>query len=172
MGELQKQFKRLKQANNAVIKKMSREIGKTIAKEYVSAIEKFYNDYTPIYYQRGYNLYKANSAIYNGSYKKISQSHYIAGITADSDYIGANTYNQDTDLVFDITYNKGIHGTNRNFFMQRGWEIQSNIKSIPKNMIPPPHKIVQKKYRELVKKDYLSNMYNTYMENWLSKNGN
>lgn len=168
MGELTEAYNKLKKINNSVVRKMTRDISKELNKTYVYAIEKFYSDYDPYIYQRGYNLFRAYSGMYsNKLIQRLGDGHYSGGIIVDSKYLGNNPYSRSENIVLNLTFGKGIHGVNRNYFINAGWTLNGN--HVPKNTVPSPQKVMNQKYKELTKRKALNKMYNEYMNNALSK---
>lgn len=95
--------------------KAAYDISFEIENNYETCIDAFYCSYTPIFYDRGYNLYNASSASNNISNEIICEVNhntawFQAGIRVSSSRIG-DPYNDPADYVFERSYYYGIHGT-------------------------------------------------------------
>lgn len=105
----------LKKMFNDAVKELSEEVLFQIESAYESNIDRFYNDYNPLYYNRTYSTYLASSGYSNlFSPQNINpiEGGFMVGIGIDSNNISGNPYRADTDWVFNRTYMKGIHGIN------------------------------------------------------------
>lgn len=101
---------------NDAVEDMAHEVLWEIEHIYESAIDRFYADYNPLYYNRTGATFVASSGYYNlFSPQNImgGNGNWTAGITVNSQFIPSGTYRADTDWVFSRTFNKGIHGINR-----------------------------------------------------------
>lgn len=95
------------------VEEMAQEVLFRIENIYETAIDRFYADYNPLYYNRTYSTYLASSGYDNlFSPQNIhgSGNQWTAGITVGPANIPGKPYRADTDWVFDRTFNKGIHG--------------------------------------------------------------
>lgn len=97
------------------VKELAEEVLFQIEAEYESNIDRFYNDYNPLYYDRTYSTYSGSSGGYSlyspENFKSIGDG-YMVGINIDSSNIPGSPYRADKDWVFKRTYLKGIHGIN------------------------------------------------------------
>lgn len=112
----------IKKRLDAAIQVVGEEIGRDIQIAYDRAIESFYNDYSPVWYDRTYSTYLASSYVGGGKpyYKKTGNMSCEAGITVDSSFMGepynvgnhgwAKNGKATASFIFDRTFNKGIHG--------------------------------------------------------------
>jgi hypothetical protein len=113
-------IKKIEKIFDDAIEETGQEILWEIENIYETAIDKFYGDYTPLYYNRTFSTYLASSG-YDTLYSPINLyqqgDSYIAGIFVSSGNIQGNPYRASKDWVFDRTFIKGIHGIKAgNFF--------------------------------------------------------
>lgn len=113
----------LKEMFDDAVEDMAREVLWQIESFYESAIERFYDDYDPLYYDRtGMSMY-GSSGYPQGNELFSPQNIYkngdmwTAGITIDPSYIPGNPYRANKGWVFERTFWKGIHGINT----KQGW---------------------------------------------------
>jgi len=111
-----------KDAVNLTFQMMSSSIYKYLAQLYVSAINYFYADYTPINYERTYQTQFRNFNIENsgkqgggqGPVRKFFSNaggSIVTGIDVSSQYYtDPQPYKDSTDYVFKRTIEEGIHG--------------------------------------------------------------
>lgn len=100
---------------NDAIKEFAEEVLFQIESEYESNIDRFYNDYNPLYYDRTYSTYMGSSggySLYSPQNFSPIEGGYSVGINVDSSNIVGNPYRANKDWVFRRTYIKGIHGIN------------------------------------------------------------
>ena len=102
---------------NDAVKEMAYEALYEIENMYETAIEKFYDDYTPIYYNRtGYTMYASsgypqfNNLFDPHNISEQGSNMWNARITIDSSYIPGNPYRADKHWVYKRTFLRGIHG--------------------------------------------------------------
>lgn len=108
-------MKDLKPRFDKALKSTAEEVSFEIEKTYEDCIQSFYEDYEPMYYRRTLSTYLASSN-YNDIFKidEIGNSAFRAGITVDAHNIHGDPYRADKEWVFNRTFEKGIHGRNRN----------------------------------------------------------
>lgn len=99
----------------AKIAEAAYDISSEIEGQYESCIDAFYRSYTPMIYDRNYNLYNASSGSKDTSTEiEIGTSNNImwfqAGIRVQSSRLG-EPYKDPADYVFHRSYYYGIHGT-------------------------------------------------------------
>lgn len=150
-------FKKITKIYNNAMKKMAQKITNNLEKKYKFAINEFYKDYDPWYYDRGYNLYKGFKRVSKRGYLK-SDNGYMSGITVSDAYIGNNPYHQDREYVYMRSFSKGIHGINRNDAIGRGWE-RLREKHIPINTNPSPQTLVERQYKQIIKKKNMDELF-------------
>lgn len=167
-------MRKLQAVMNRSIRKMADEISNTMEKKYKFAIEKFYNDYDPWMYERGYNLYRG--------YKKVKEKNengWTCGINVNAEYLGSNPYHQGLEYVFDRSFYLGIHGVDKNDMINRRDNVDqikafsrelaglkplyANMSRIPGKMKPPPKEILDKEFKQLTKKKNMDEMFNKYI---------
>ena len=103
----------LKKLFDDSVKEMAQEVFFRIQGLYESAIQQFYNDYDPLYYQRTDSTWYGSSGTddYYSSRNIAKRGDiYYTGIHVGPSFIKGNPYRADKDWVFWRTYNKGIHG--------------------------------------------------------------
>ena len=105
----------VKRIFNEAVEEMAHEVLWRIENIYETAIDRFYADYNPLYYNRTFSTYLGSSG-YEDTFspqniKKIGDA-WESGITISDVNIPGKPYRADTEWVFDRTFNKGIHGIN------------------------------------------------------------
>ena len=102
---------------NEAVQEFTHEVLWTIENMYETAIEAFYNDYTPLYYQRTgstwYGSSGAETLFSSQNIKRVGENIWDVGIEVDPSFIPGEPYRANTDWVFARTFNKGIHGIYR-----------------------------------------------------------
>lgn len=88
------------------------EIGTQIEIEYERAIEAFYDDYEPSWYERTYTTYSGSTGFESIS-KTVEKNDtgYLVGIDVGARFIKNDPYFDGAEWVFPRTFKKGIHGT-------------------------------------------------------------
>ena len=98
-----------------------------LGEAYGKAIDRFYHNYTPHYYDRTYSTYMASDlsdmwgwntggtgfigeSQYFKNVRQLSKNRYYVALNVDYRNIGPNPYNEPLDYVFERTYVEGIHG--------------------------------------------------------------
>lgn len=104
----------IKKRVNSVIDDIAYDLVEAIQVNYDKAIDLFYNDYDPWYYDRTYSTYMASdgeNGVSNLFNIKSTDAGFeiTAGITVDSSRLG-RPYKDPTDYVFKRTWQWGIHG--------------------------------------------------------------
>lgn len=154
---------------NIALKELAEEITYQIENSYETVIDKFYEDYSPRYYDRTYSTY-IGSDHYDDmfNFQQLGDT-YLAGINVSSSNIPGSPYRADTDWVFDRTFYGGIHGINRtdkirmNKTRGRGYEKDLiNITTI-KNMHPAPKVLMDKEFKRITKKSNMDKLFNQAM---------
>ncbi|MBR2246618.1 MAG: hypothetical protein IJ880_06295 [Bacilli bacterium] len=148
------------------------------------------NNGEPWYYNRTHSTYLASNGHkdpFSPTNVRHLGDTIMAGIEVDSSNIPGHPYRADTGWVFDRTFYKGIHGISRQDVRSRNEIIRQRyrnairtkkllsskhktlqiditmkglIKRVPKNMTPPPKRIMDKEFKNLTKKRNLDNMFN------------
>ena len=156
---LKDQIKRKNEAMREIAEKVARQI----EDGYKSAIDAFYKDYEPEYYDRTYETYRGSSG-YDNLYGGIQQfgDLFYTGINVSSSNIPGNPYRAYKGWVFDRTFYHGIHGLNRNDIIRmnknyKKGDVRVQMRA-PKNMTPPPEKLMDKEFK-LLKKQLKDNKY-------------
>ena len=116
----------MKRACNIASSRLADYVYENINKKYVETINKFYEDYDPIYYDRRYNLYRGYSGFYNKIKKRLSDGTYLTGIEVGAEFIGNNPYKISADYVFNRAFEQGIHGITKEDLKKRA----SNVDPI------------------------------------------
>ena len=110
------------------VEEMAHEIVWRIENIYETAIDRFYADYNPLYYDRTYSTYLASSGYENlfSSRNVYGNGHYwTAQIMVNPNYIPGNPYNaKSKQWVFNRTFSGGIHGINTG----KQWGTSSKFK--------------------------------------------
>ena len=105
----------LEKVFNDAVKEMAYEYAWKIENLYESAIEAFYNDYNPLYYDRTGSTFLASSG-YNNLFiprNVYGNGHYwTAQITVGASNMPGDPYRANKHWVFKRTFEKGIHGLN------------------------------------------------------------
>lgn len=138
-----------------IAKEVKEEIATRIEIQYESVIQAFYDDYEPHSYERTFNTFYASSGYRNlYSEKNIHQvandgdsQIFEIGIHVSSDNIDGNPYRQNKDLIFERTFEQGIHG------ITEGDNISSdiNVKVFPNPMKPSPKTLMDEWFDEFRK---------------------
>lgn len=148
-------LKEIKKKMNIAVQHMAEDVAFQIEEIYESAIQMFYEDYAPRYYQRTYSTYEASSGAHSPlDTVKAIDNGYQGGIYVDPSYIEGNPYRASKDWVLPRTFVEGIHGmtqfeaTNwwsmrKDFWRDYMWNskaksyesyLKSKTKNIPKKM--------------------------------------
>ena len=97
------------------------------------AIEKFYDDYEPEYYDRHYTNFLKRS--YKKYYHNNRDTVFSGGVELSSDFL-KDLYRGSTELVFNLVIMTGAHGLD-------AWNQQDIRPSNPyKRMSPPPIELI------------------------------
>lgn len=163
---------------NISVDELLGELTYQIEAAYESTIDEFYKDYSPNngdpwYYDRTYSTYLASDGYDNLFSYETHPDVYVAGINVSPDNIYGKPYAYPADYVFGRTFEKGIHGINRNDVIkmnkERTKDNRINIKRVPTNMNPSPKKIMDKKFRNIQKNEYITKLFNRILQNNLDK---
>lgn len=106
---------RLKDILYSAAEEMATEVLWEIEHNYESVIDRFYEHYDPLYYDRTYSTYLASSGydnLYSSRNFIFMSNEYDVGININSKRIPGSPYRADKDWVFSRTFEKGIHGIN------------------------------------------------------------
>lgn len=144
----------LKNYSSAVCVSLASKVRDEMYKEAQMAIEEFYNDYDPLYYNRHYYNFRKNS--FKKYYKNPHNSIIYGGIELTPSELD-DIYRADTDYVFNLVY-LGYHG-NVNM-------LPYNIFNIPPTMEPTPLEIL------LDKRDFLVKHIDNYKKEAINKANN
>ena len=125
--------KRAKKIADKILTEMTYNIAFEIESAYERIINKFYEDYKPLYYQRTYSTYSA-SDIYGDIFRgvKSTSNGYQIGISVSSSYIDGDPYEMNKEDVFHRTFVEGVHG----FSSDDGWS--GSFKNVPPKTSPSP----------------------------------
>ena len=150
-----KLLKELNKKMNIAMKNMAEELAFQIEELYENAIQMFYEDYNPRYYNRTYSTYEGSSGAHSPLDTVLPTNNgYQTGIIVDSANISGDPYNADKDWVFPRTFEQGIHGMTqyeamnwwsmrKDFWREYLWDSKSKnydsflkkkTKNIPKKM--------------------------------------
>lgn len=159
---------------NIALKELAEEMSYQIESAYETVIDKFYDDYSPKYYDRSYSTY-IGSDHFNDmfNYQQLGDT-YLAGINVSGSNIPGSPYRADTDWVFDRTFYKGIHGINRedkirmNKTRGRGYEKELIKITTAKNMHPAPKALMDKEFKKITRKSNMDKLFNEAMNKALS----
>lgn len=151
----------IKKKFNKAISEMADEVTFQIDSAYETVIDKFYNDYTPKWYDRTYSTYEAARPLYD--FMHIGDS-YWAGIQVDSaNILSANPYKMPKNWVFDRTFYKGVHGITasevRSWNRGRHRTEEIRIKA-PKQMRPTPKALMDKEFKNITSKKNMDKFLN------------
>lgn len=176
---------RFKKSYDNALKKTAQKIGREIEYAYEAQISRFYNDYTPIEYDRTYSTWWGSSGLYN--YKSWSEYlgdlQYKAGITVGAENLQnkcGDPYRADTEWVFDRTWRLGIHGINRNNIRhkmvtkgrgkkKRTYEVRWAYRQFPTNTRPSPQEEFVKAFNKIKQHRHLDEVFSSYWVKELSK---
>lgn len=117
-------MKDFKPAIRKALKETAEELAFEIENAYEKAIDAFYDDYDPRSYDRTYSTYLASTG-YNDPFspknvREDGEDSYLAGIHVSARYMPKKPYRAKNKFwVFQRTYEKGIHGVNRNDAIER-----------------------------------------------------
>lgn len=110
-----KSLDKLKNIFNDSVQELAEETLFEIEQTYESAIDMFYSDYDPLYYNRTYSTYEASSGydyLFSSENLKKNGDIFDVGINIGKENLDGNPYNaKDADWVINRTL-KGIHGLN------------------------------------------------------------
>lgn len=109
--------------------------------ETISAIEAFYNDYTPIYYKRHYYNFTKHS--YSKYYKNPHGTIVTGGILLSSEDMD-DIYQDSKEEVFDLFYH-GFHGVASGFIEPK------SFTNVPEIMSPSPLEMIINARDDIVK---------------------
>lgn len=104
----------IKRRVSSIVNDIGYDLAEAIQINYDKAIDLFYNDYEPWYYDRTYSTYMASdgeNGVSNLFNIKSTDAGFeiTAGITVDSSRLG-QPYKDPADYVFKRTWQWGIHG--------------------------------------------------------------
>ncbi len=160
------------------LEKTAQRIGREIEKAYEAQIQRFYNDYSPIEYERTGATWWASSGMQD--YKSWSQYlgdlQYQAGITVDAANIQAkrgHPYRASTPWVFNRTWHYGIHGINKNTkrykIVTRGrgknkkeYVVSWDYRRFPTNTRPAPETEFIKTFNKIKQHKHLDEVFSGY----------
>lgn len=101
---------RIKRQFNAAVKDMAGQMTYTIESAYQGAIQAFYDDYYPKWYQRTYSTFEASDRANDMFGYNQMGNIFESGIHVDPSFISGNPYRADKGWVFERTFVQGIHG--------------------------------------------------------------
>ena len=158
------------------IKRTAIELSSEIEIAWERVIDEFYEDYTPIWYNRTYSTYKASdgySEIGSGNFvpyikniRRNKHGNILVGITVSSDYIPGNPYEADKDWVFERTFEKGYHGYNQHEAQK--WTSDHSGKDLDnrtwstsaKVMKPSPSKRMDVQFNKIANQKHITQVFN------------
>lgn len=153
------------------------------------------NNGDPWYYKRTFSTYQASNGAdnpYSPINVQHFGDSYFAGIGISASNIPGNPYKIYKGWVFDRTFYQGIHGITRKDIIKRNEAIRQKYKrqralkkmlgkkfknlqvdismkgltrNIPRNMTPPPKKLMDKEFIRITKKKNMDKMFNNIFEN-------
>lgn len=148
----------------SAIEHLAEEVSFQIESAYETVIEKFYDDYSPVSYNRTYSTYLASDGYDDPFSYTQSGNVYTAGIQVSSDFIQGKPYRADTDWVFNRTFERGIHGFNKKDMDTYNVGKYGNniwrVKHRPKNMRPAPKKLMDREFKRITKKGNMDKLFN------------
>lgn len=144
-------IKDLKQYSSTVCVSLAAQVRDEMYKEAQLAIEKFYDDYKPIFYKRHYYNFRKNSFL---KYYKNPHNSIVRGGIELTPYELDDLYRADKEYVFNLVY-LGYHG-NVNM-------LPYSISNIPPTMTPNPFDML------LDKRDYLIDHIDDYKDIAINK---
>ena len=163
-----------KKAYRNALEKTAQRIGREIEKAYETQIQRFYNDYSPIVYERTGATWWASSGMqnYDSWSTYLGNLEYQAGITVDPVNIQnkmGHPYRANTNWVFNRTWHYGIHGINRNskrhkIVKKRGkeYEVSWAYRQFPTNTRPAPETQFIKAFNKIKQHKNLDKTFNEY----------
>lgn len=163
-----------KKAYRNALEKTAQRIGREIEKAYEAQITRFYNDYTPIAYERTGATWWASSGMqdYESWSQYLGDLQYQAGITVDPMNIQAkmgHPYRANTQWVFNRTWHYGIHGINKRYkrfkiIKKHGkeYEVSWNYRSFPTNTRPAPEKQFRAEFNKIKRHAHLDEVFSSY----------
>ena len=169
-----------KKAYRKALEKTAQRIGREIEMAYESQISRFYDDYSPIEYDRTYSTWWASSGLYD--YKSWSQYlgdlQYQAGITVTPENIQSkrgDPYRADTDWVFNRTWHYGIHGINKRYIRykiktrgrgknKKSYEVKWSYRRFPTNTRPSPEIEFTKAFNKIKQHKHLDETFSKYWQ--------
>lgn len=161
-----------------MVGKAAQELTFEIQSAYEKSVDEFYGAYTPILYKRTENTYRASDHFNQSWVSRESQrisGGYIAGISVSADFIMENggeeyvgglmsIYDEESDpmrFVFTRSFERGIHGFNRNDVNtvngKRDKGNEWHPKRVPKNSTPI-QKIMNAYFKELTKRKHINDL--------------
>lgn len=166
------QFKR---AYRNALEKTAQRVGREIEKAYEAQISRFYNDYSPIVYERTGATWWGSSGMqdYESWSQYLGDLQYQAGITVGADNIQAkkgHPYKASTIWVFNRTWHMGIHGINRRNKKYkirkrkngRDIEVPWDYRQFPTNTRPSPEKAFKAEFNRIKQHKHLDEIFSNY----------
>lgn len=153
MASLQK---KLDDAVNKATYELATELNYEITIEYERALQKFYDDYRPKWYDRTYSLFYGFENYDTPSLNVIKDGNgYIVGAMMSSSNIQGKPYRAETEWVFSRSIFEGIHGFCRADFDKwsdvEGSVFGTRIGKIPKVSKPAPERRIKKSFKRITK---------------------
>lgn len=171
-----------KKSYNNALEKTAQKIGREIEKAYEAQISRFYNDYSPIVYERTGATWWASSGYrnYDSWSQYLGELQYQAGITVDPMNIQnamGHPYRANTIWVFNRTWHMGIHGINKNtrrFKMKRRkdgreYSVSWDYRRFPTNTRPAPEKEFIKAFNKIKRHKHLDETFSSYWSEEIKK---
>lgn len=174
-----------KKAYRNALEKTAQRIGREIEKAYEAQITRFYNDYTPIAYERTGATWWASSGMqdYDSWSQYLGDLQYQAGITVDPVNIQArrgHPYRANTTWVFNRTWHYGIHGINRRNVRykiktkgrgkkKRTYEVKWSYRRFPTNTRPSPEVEFTKAFNKIKQHRHLDEVFSNYWVEEMNK---
>lgn len=170
-----------KKSYRNALEKTAQRIGREIEKAYEAQIQRFYNDYNPIVYERTGATWWASSGMqnYNSWSTYLGDLQYQAGIVIDPMNIQikrGHPYKANTEWVFNRTWHYGIHGINVNTRRykiikkgKREYEVSWNYRQFPTNTRPAPETEFIKAFNKIKQHKNLDKIFSNYWAEEMSK---
>lgn len=113
-------------AIDKIMADVARDFGEKMQAKFILEIQYFYSSYTPRSYKRTYSMFEFSSGTGKKTFFKNGKLSYTAGIEVSPRFIAGNPYAKNHGIkvtpedIFEISYEKGIHGFNyNNIYMRR-----------------------------------------------------
>lgn len=164
---------------NTAVRRAAVEIGDLIHKDFIVAINKFYNSYKPKVYSRTYSLYQGEKGVGGRQIyqRQLSKNNYECGIYVDaSNYMG-NPYiknpphglEMDPSIVFPSAWDKGVHGfTSHTITLQHRNASKENYWHIRRNSAPPkdtpPSRRMKDSFKKIDNYGFVSGVIGKYIK--------